>query len=53
MLALIAFAWFALAFILGGSQAHTSAWFTPAQSMYLGLAFLALHVCGFVNNRKP
>lgn len=38
MLAIIAFCWFALAFILGGSGARTSAWFTPQQLMYLGLA---------------
>ena len=53
MLAVIAFILFTLAYILGGSDAHTSAWLTPPELLYAGLACLALHFSGFVYNRKP
>lgn len=53
MFGVVAFIFFALAYILGGSDAHTSAWLTPPELMYAGLACLALHFSGFVYNRRP
>jgi hypothetical protein len=39
-------------FVEGGSGAHTSAWFAPQQALLLGLACLALHLCGFGTSRR-
>lgn len=53
MLGIAAFIFFTLSFILGGSDAHTNAWFGPPQLMYAGLACLALHLSGASWTRKP
>jgi hypothetical protein len=53
MFGLFAVVFFLFAFVAGGADAHTSGWFTPQQSVYAGLACLALHLCGIGTNRRP
>lgn len=48
MMAIISAICFGLAFLLGGLQAHTNAWFAPVSLIALGGFCLALHATGAV-----
>lgn len=52
MLAIIAAILAIVGFILGGSQAHTTAWLTPNELLIAAVALIALHVAG-IGNRRP
>lgn len=53
MLAVLAAILAGVGYILDGTGAHTSAWFSPGALTLAAVACLALHFSGFVYNRKP
>lgn len=53
MLAILAAILAGVGYILAGTGAHTSAWFSPGALALAALACLALHFSGFIYTRKP
>lgn len=53
MFAIIACILAGVGFLLDGAGARTDAWNSPQALGLAALAFLALHLSGAANNRKP